>query len=122
MISPTNYSSKRHPFLLLSSLNSLRFRPHFSDVTLVVGESRIPAQKHVLAAFSDYFRAAFEWESESSTTSGSESSVIRLEDLDADAVERVVDFCYTSAIEISEENVGAVLEVACFLQVEVIKG
>ena len=118
MISPAQYSSKRNSLLILSSLNLLRFRPRFSDVTLLVGETRIPAQRHVLAAFSDYFRAMFEWPE---LTESAESE-IRLEDLDADAVERVVGFCYTSAIEISEENVEALLEVACFLQVEEIKG
>ena len=118
MISATQYSSKRNSANILCSLNALRFNPRFSDVTLLVAQVRIPAQRFVLAAFSDYFRAMFEW----SELSESFETEIRLEDLDAEAVERVVNFCYSSAIEISEENVESMLEIACFLQVEEVKG
>jgi len=116
MISATQYSSKRNSLQVLSSLNAMRYHPRFRDVILLVGDRRLPAQRHVLAAFSDYFRAMFEHDL---TESG--ATEIRLEDLDADAVNRILDFCYESKIEISATNVEALLATATFLQVEEVR-
>jgi kelch repeat/BTB domain-containing protein 3 len=60
MASSNIYSSKKNSLQVLSCLNSLRYNPQFSDIVLLVGELRIPAQRCVLAAFSDYFRAMFQ--------------------------------------------------------------
>ena len=88
------------------------------DVSLSFWFCRIPAQRCVLAAYSDYFRAMFQW----SELAESCQSEIRLENLDPDAVERLVNFCYTSVIDVSEVNVEVTLEAACYLQIEEIKG
>ena len=117
MISPTQYSSKRNSAVVLSSLDAMRFHPRFRDVTLVVGDLRVPAQRCILAAFSDYFRAMFEW----AELAESRASEIRLEDVDADSVQRIVDFCYRSKIDVAEDNVEALLATACFLQVDEVK-
>ena len=116
MICPTRYSSKGNSARVLSSLNSMRFQPRFCDVTLLVGDRRFPAQRFVLAAFSDYFRAMFQHDLREH-----DHDQIRLNDLDADSVEKILDFCYESRIEVSQDNVESLLATARFLQVDEVK-
>ena len=117
MISPTQYSSKGNSARVLSSLNSMRFQPRFCDVTLLVGDRRFPAQRFVLAAFSDYFRAMFQHD----LREARDHDQIRLNDLDAESVEKILDFCYSSQIEVSQTNVESLLATARFLQVDEVK-
>jgi len=116
MAKNTLYSSKRNSTSILSTLNTLRFNENFHDVVLLVDDTRIPAQRAVLAAFSDYFRAMFE-----SDLTESHNREIRLLNLDMTAVQALVNFCYESKIEISLDNAEALFLTASFLQIEEVK-
>lgn len=98
------------------NMNRLRQKEALCDVTLVVGGIRIPAHKVVLAAASSYFEAMF--------TAGmveSRENVIELHNIDASSIQSIVEFMYTSKIEISEDNVQSLLPASTIIQVELVR-
>ena len=107
---PTYFSSS------FENMNRLRRQEALCDVILVVGGMRISAHKVVLAAASPYFEAMF--------TAGmleSRENLIELHDIDALSVQSIVDFMYTSKIDISEDNVQALLPASTVIQVEPVR-
>lgn len=109
-------TSYRHPKSVLEQINQLRRANDFlCDVILNVGTSRIKAHKIILCASSPYFRAMF-----TNELAESKQSEVTLRDIDENAMEILVDFCYTSKITIDEKTVQTVLPAACLLQVKFI--
>ena len=53
------FSDVSHPQHLLTTFQELRSHADLCDVVLLVGETKIPAHKIVLAGSSPYFRAMF---------------------------------------------------------------
>lgn len=100
-------------FALLHEFHEIR---ELCDVVLCVEETRIPAHRVVLAASSPYFRAMF-----SGNMLESFQKEILLSDLEATAVEQLVDFFYTGKIVIDEANVQSVLYASCLLAVSSVK-
>lgn len=80
------------------------------DVVLVVDSTDIPAHKVVLSSCSQYFYAMF-----TSDLSESKADRITLQEIDPKALVQLVDFVYTSEIQVTEENVqvGGMVEVDC---------
>ncbi|XP_065053298.1 kelch-like protein 17 isoform X2 [Rhopilema esculentum] len=98
------------------NMNRMRRDEKLCDITIVVGSTRIPAHRIVLASASAYFEAMF--------TAGmveSRENTIELHDIDATSVESIIDFIYTSQIEISEDNVQTLLPASTIIQVEPVK-
>nr|VZH91272.1 unnamed protein product [Spirometra erinaceieuropaei] len=110
------YTSDRHSRNSLDSMNQLRKCQELCDVVLVVEPKRILAHRLILAASSPYFKAMFTGE-----LAESRQTEVKLHDLDPSAVETLVDFCYTSRIQVEEKNVQALLPAACLLQMTEIK-
>ncbi|KAG5452985.1 Kelch-like protein diablo [Clonorchis sinensis] len=110
-VSRLAYSSDRHPQQSLEAMNCLRKNRELCDVVLLVDGREIFTHRVVLAACSAYFRAMFTGE-----LAESRQTEITLYDLDGDAVEMLVDFCYTSHITVEECNVQNLLPAACLLQ------
>lgn len=100
-----------HSDQILKSINKLRKEKKLCDVTLKVGEKEFCAHRVVLSACSDYFCAMFTGDLEES-----HQSVVELQGLDSDTMEYLLDFVYTEAIQVSVENVQALLPAACLLQ------
>lgn len=106
-------TSDRHPKSVLEQINQLRRGNDFlCDVILNVGTSRIKAHKIILCASSPYFRAMF-----TNGLAESKQNEITLRDIDENAMEILIDFCYTSKITVDEKTVQTVLPAACLLQV-----
>lgn len=120
--------SDRHPRLVLEQINQFRQQSSAStntgiqqdlagndlcDVVLVVGESRIRAHKIILSASSPYFRAMFT----NDLLAESKQSEIVIRDIDEQAMEMLVDFCYSSKITIDEKTVQTLLPASCLLQI-----
>lgn len=105
-----------HSNSVLSVLNQMRLHRELTDVELVVEELKIPAHKTVLVASSPYFRAMF-------TSSYSETSQRSVEILGMtpEALELLVNYFYTSEINISTYNVEEIFAVSCMLQVTPIR-
>ncbi|KAK0422893.1 hypothetical protein QR680_007850 [Steinernema hermaphroditum] len=109
--SPFFYKSKQHTGIALAQANRLRQSGTLCDVTLIVGETRIPAHRLVLSACSSYFHAMF-------TTEMTESRLqeIQMIDIDDKTLEALVEFCYTGTLAINGCNVQLLLPAACLLQ------
>lgn len=105
------FSATTHAHSLLSSVHTLRERKGLCDVTLRVEERQFAAHKVILAAGSPYFNAMF-------TNNHRESfaSNIDLNGIDAYTVELLVEFIYSSSLEIKEDNVQNLLAGASLLQ------
>lgn len=73
----------------------------FCDVTLVADNMEIPAHKMVLAACSPYFYAMFSV----SEFEESRQDRITVQGVDFVALQLLVEYVYTSFVEVTEENV-----------------
>ena len=103
------YKSDQH---LRDQLNRYRKDGVLCDVTISVGGRKIHAHKVILAASCPYFEKRFTW-----GLSESNQSDVTLREVDAEAMETLIDFCYTSSIEdkVDKSNVQDLLAAACFL-------
>ena len=117
------YKSINHLSERATEMIRFRLNDDLCDVTIIAGERKIHAHKLVLAASSPYFRSMF---------TGSLSVVNRpqpdvtirgvdFRGVDEEALEALISFCYTSSIELGENNVESLLSAACYLHVIEIK-
>ena len=105
-------------------LNELRRDNQLCDVVLTTDHAphqqprphTITAHRVVLAACSPYFRAMFTGE-----LAESRQSHITLHDVSPRALELLVDFAYTSRIEVCESNVQVLLPAANLLQLTAVR-
>jgi kelch-like protein 1/4/5 len=83
------------------------------DVTLIAGNNgkKVQAHRLVLSAASEYFAAMF-----TGNLRESGESEITLGDVNGDVLQAVVNYCYTGAIDIREDNVETLLATACLMQ------
>lgn len=100
----------------LKKMDGFRKNSKLCDIVLVVGEKRIKAHRLVLAAFSDYFSAMF-----TGDLAENRQEVVHLSDMDPQAVEALIQYAYTSHIEIRVDNVEGLLSVSCILQIDEVK-
>lgn len=105
-------SSDRHAKSVLENFAALRRQGELCDVVLLVGSTRINAHKIVLCASSAYFRAMF-----TNELAESKQTEITIKDIDENAMEILIDFCYSAKITIDEKSVQSLLPAACLLQV-----
>lgn len=69
-------------------------------MVLIADEQQIRAHKAVLSACSAYFYAMFTCE-----LAESNSGRVTLQDVDGNALAQLIEFVYTSEIQVTEENV-----------------
>ncbi|XP_078494072.1 kelch-like protein 12 [Ciona intestinalis] len=105
-----------HASDLLQFANKSRQERRFNDILMRVGEKNIPANKMVLSCYSKYFNTMFETEMEEKY-----KDVVELHDLDAESLEKLVDFMYTGKININTNNVCDLLAVSDFLKIHSVK-
>ncbi|XP_058968311.1 kelch-like protein 1 isoform X2 [Pocillopora verrucosa] len=110
------FTCNDHHLKTFKKMEGYRKDSKLCDIILVVGEKRIKAHRLVLAAFSDYFSALFTGE-----LCEKGQSVVHLTDMDPQAVEDLVQYAYTSHIEIRVDNVENLLSVSCILQIDEVK-
>uniref|UniRef100_A0A1B0BV79 BTB domain-containing protein n=1 Tax=Glossina palpalis gambiensis TaxID=67801 RepID=A0A1B0BV79_9MUSC len=92
------------------AMNEMRKKNLLCDVTLVVKDMEIPAHKIVLASYSPYFYAMFTGFEES------RQDRIILQGVDRHALELLIEYVYTSTVEVKEDNVEVLLTAAKLLQ------
>lgn len=82
----------------------------FCDVTLIADNNEIPAHKMVLASCSPYFYAMF------SGTDFEESrqNKITVKGVDFHALELLVEYVYTSFVDVTEDNVQVQMKKIAF--------
>lgn len=89
------------------AMKVLRDEEKLCDVTIKVQGQDILAHKVVLAASSHYFRSMFAGDMLESRT-----SYVELKDVEIEAIEQLVDFSYTSQLEITMNNVQSIMAAA----------
>jgi len=100
-----------HGDRLLDRMESFFKDQQLCDVVLIAGEATISAHRLVLSAMSDYFSAMF-----TNDVREANQREIRLEGVDAEALQALVVYMYTGKIELVEETVENLLSTACLLQ------
>ncbi|XP_016954612.1 kelch-like protein 26 isoform X1 [Drosophila biarmipes] len=98
---------------LLRGLDKLRSENKLTDVTLIVEEHRFKAHRVVLAASSDYFCAMFA----DCAMIESRKDEINLYGITARALGAILDFIYTSTLELNYDNIEEILAAATHVQV-----
>ncbi|XP_017124846.1 kelch-like protein 26 isoform X2 [Drosophila elegans] len=98
---------------LLRGLNKLRTENKLTDVTLIVEEHRFKAHRVVLAASSDYFCAMFA----DCAMIESRKDEINLYGITARAMGSIIDYIYTSLLELNYDNIEEILAAATHVQV-----
>ncbi|EDW75223.1 uncharacterized protein Dwil_GK19808 [Drosophila willistoni] len=99
---------------LLRGLNKLRTEDKLTDVTLLVEDHRFKAHRVVLAASSDYFCAMFA----DSAMIESRKDEITLYGITARAMSAIIDYIYTSMLDLNVDNIEEILAAATHVQVK----
>ncbi|XP_062384016.1 kelch-like protein 6 [Sardina pilchardus] len=99
------------PVQLQSGLETLRSESSLTDVTLRVQGVDFPCHRVVLAAASQYFKAMF-----CSDLREKHEDKISIKGLDAETMEILVNYTYTSKALITQHNVQKILEAASLFQ------
>ncbi|KAK0052955.1 kelch-like protein 8 [Biomphalaria pfeifferi] len=87
----------------------------FCDVEITIGNKHFHCHRLVLACVSQYFRAMFN----SRMAEATEKS-ITIKDIDEEAMEKLIQFAYTSHIRLNTDNVQSILYAASILQIEAV--
>lgn len=106
-----SFVNKKHSQSVLESMNRIRSNGKLCDVVIQVEENQFHAHRIVLAANTPYFEAMFSGDLEESR-----QQIVTLKDVSPEAVKSIIDYCYTSAVNISEENAESILSASCLLQ------
>ncbi|XP_063771871.1 kelch-like protein 30 [Pseudophryne corroboree] len=96
-----------HSDSILTGLQSLRFNPQLSDVTLIVQGREFPCHRAVLALCSQYFHAMFTGNFQESI-----SAHVEIKEVDAELMETLINFCYTGRLTINQVNVEGLIRVS----------
>ena len=94
-----------------ASMEEMRLARILCDVTLVAGNVDIPAHRIVLASTSLYF-----WSMFTINFKEKESSRIQIKEVEPEILSLLVEYCYTSKISITEDNVGDIFTASKMLQ------
>ncbi|KAG7221894.1 hypothetical protein INR49_016920 [Caranx melampygus] len=106
----------RHMRKAFRVMNELRSQNLLCDVTIVAEDVEIAAHRVVLAAGSPYFHAMFTGE-----MAESRAKRVRIKEMDGWTLGLLVDYIYTAEIQVTEDNVQALLPAAGLLQLNEVK-
>ncbi|XP_013112381.2 kelch-like protein 26 [Stomoxys calcitrans] len=110
-----NFMLTSHSEALLQGLNALRCSDKLFDVTLIVEGRTFKAHRVVLAACSDYFCAMF-----TDAMREARQSEIKLNGVNARGIELLIEYAYTSKLELDRNNVQDVLSVSTHVQMKAV--
>lgn len=105
------FKNSQHHGRSFETLNAMREQQILCDVTVRAGGKDILAHRSALAAASSYFYAMFVNE-----MSESRQDVIIIKEVDANALELLIEYCYTAEVKVTEDNVQSLLPAANLLQ------
>ena len=111
-----HYESSTYSSLAFQKMALFREQNQFTDIVLVAGDKKIPAHKVIISSLSDYFNAMF-----SNDLSEAQQQVVTINNIEADALEALINYAYTAKLEIKVNNVESLLASACMLQVTDVK-
>ncbi|XP_045213681.1 kelch-like protein 2 [Mercenaria mercenaria] len=105
------YKHPQHTNKAFEYFNIMRKQDILCDVVLVADTIEIPCHRVVLCACSQYFYAMF-----TGDLAEAKSDRITLQEIDPTALVLLIDFVYSSEIQVTEENVQTLLPAANILQ------
>jgi len=108
--------SAAHRNEVFLKIENLHRNKTFCDVKLIIGEKIIWVHKLLLVASLPYFHSMFTHD----LIEKQQESII-LKDMDPLAVELIIEFVYTSKININQNNVQTLLRVSTILQVSLVQ-
>jgi len=111
-VQPEDFDLVSHQSLLMEGMNQLRIKEHLLDVKLKAEGRCFKAHRVVLSACSDYFRAMF-----TDPMREKSQDEIQLSGIDAEGLELVLDYIYTSKLSLTLANIQTVLSTATHLQI-----
>ncbi|XP_030072821.1 LOW QUALITY PROTEIN: kelch-like protein 6 [Microcaecilia unicolor] len=97
--------------VLQNGLENLRLENSLTDVILCVDNKEFSCHRVVLAAASNYFRAMF-----CNDLKEKHEQKIPIHGVDADSMQLLLDYTYTSKVQITKHNVQKILEAASLFQ------
>lgn len=108
---------REHSELVLKRMQEYLQNEKLCDVILIAGidGKRIPAHRLVLSASSAYFSAMF-----TGQLRESQQEEITLQEVSGEALQLLIQYCYTGSIELREDTVETLLATACLLQLSTI--
>ena len=101
---------------LLEYANKNRHEGFFSDVTIVAGNDRLPANRLVLSCYSTYFEGMFKLQMRERY-----ENIIEVKTIDGRKLRALINFIYTGSINIDEQSVMNLLSGADYLQLHEVK-
>ncbi|KAM5271307.1 zinc finger and BTB domain-containing protein 49 [Ctenodactylus gundi] len=101
-----------HSCHLLQQLHEQRIQGLLCDCMLVVRGVCFKAHKNVLAAFSQYFRSLFQ------NFPSQKNDVFHLDVKNVSGIGQILDFMYTSHLDLNQDNIQVMLDTAQCLQVQ----
>ena len=107
-----HFVESSHSSQVLQGLNSLRLSGQFCDMTICCEETEYLCHKIVLASFSPYFQAMF-----SADLKESRQSKVTINGVEPGMMQLLVDYAYTSEINITKANVQSLLSGANLLRI-----
>nr|XP_039263069.1 kelch-like protein 9 [Styela clava] len=108
------FKSSTHNAAVLNGLNDLRHDEILCDVTLMAEEQSFPAHKNILASCSPYLRNLFSAEGGIKN----EHEVVEIRGVSSEGLKHVINFVYTSELELTMTNVQHVLAAAGHMQLK----
>lgn len=108
------FKSTNHTVSVMGGLDSLRSDGILCDVTLMADEKSFPAHKNVLASCSTYLKNLFS----SDGGLNSDHEVVEVRGVSSEGLKHVINFVYTSELELTMTNVQHVLAAAGHLQLK----
>ncbi|XP_062069819.1 zinc finger and BTB domain-containing protein 49 isoform X4 [Lepus europaeus] len=107
-----------HSCHLLQQLHEQRIQGLLCDCMLVVRGVCFKAHKNVLAAFSHYFRYLSVTRSLFQNSSSQKNDVFHLDVKNVSGIGQILDFMYTSHLDLNQDNIQVMLDTAQCLQVQ----
>ncbi|XP_058049382.1 zinc finger and BTB domain-containing protein 49 isoform X11 [Ahaetulla prasina] len=101
-----------HSCHLLQQLHDQRIQGLLCDCMLVVKGVSFKAHKNVLAAFSQYFRTLFQ------NSPSQKNDVFHLDIKNVGGIGQILDYMYTSHLDLNQDNIQNLLDIAQCLQVK----
>uniref|UniRef100_A0A9J2PKI9 BTB domain-containing protein n=1 Tax=Ascaris lumbricoides TaxID=6252 RepID=A0A9J2PKI9_ASCLU len=111
----TDFVDGLHSAHVLSNLERFRNHNFMCDVEIEVEGNVFPAHRYVLAAAIPYFNSMF-----ASDMRESRQQRISIQDIPANAFQQLLDFAYTSRVNINGDNVQQLLYAASILQMDTV--
>ncbi|KAK2141152.1 hypothetical protein LSH36_1153g00045 [Paralvinella palmiformis] len=100
-----------HHLSLMEVMKSMYDTKELVDITICVQDHHFQCHKNILAAASPYFRAMFTTDLHEKT-----QNEVHMYDVDASAMELIIQYAYTARLDISPQNAQNLLSLASLLQ------